>query len=1026
MSNKITVKQGTSAPASGVLATGEFGFDTNAGKLYLGTGAGEPIEISTGGIGPTGPTGPANTLSIGTVAGGTVASATITGTSPTQTLNLVLPIGPTGPTGITGATGPTGARGIQGIQGPTGNNGVDGEDGLSAYEVAVATGFVGTELQWLNSLIGPTGPTGTQGIQGVTGPKGPTGPTGAASTVTGPTGPTGSTGSQGIQGIQGSTGPTGPTGAQGIQGVTGPTGPTGATGDKGGVKYAFSTTTTDADPGNGVFRYNNATIASVTYIYIDNVDAAGVTQTSWYTSLDDSTSTNKGQLIISGATTNLNNIFNITGAVINGTGYYKIPVSFVSGTLPTNAASYTIDFSRTGDIGIQGPTGPTGSQGIQGIQGPTGPTGPTGATGTNFTPTTYTSYSASSSAEGYYRIATIPIGTTIKECMFNIKAYTTTGTTTESTITVNLGYYSGNYTSQQSAIIANTSHSFNSSTNAENGYVLLYTRVSFDATSAYIDVYVYKTTQITIETTPLIYNDWTWHTGTLTKNPTVGSYRNTSVTMYYGLSGNNITANSAGSAGYTNYGVLNGFTLTNTVDKTGKWEYFANLYLPYNSSYLNGISFNNIIRMQELSANNTVAVEDLEDFLIHIKSNLAAHANSTEFNTAIPTIQIEIEGNTTLTGNDIAAVVYSTSTSNKYIRLYIKLKSANTHYSIEPQNRYGESYNGSNASATVPYINTATSSATTDSLPTPAQGSVVYGSVRVSSVGPTGPTGPTGAASTVPGPTGAQGPTGPTGPQGTAGTTGAQGPAGPTGPIGATYSADYVGATAGAAGVHGLVPAAASSQSANFLRGDGTWATVVTDIPDASTTVSGKVNTGTQSFAGVKTFSDTTDATSTTTGAVRLAGGLGVAKSIRATDVWGANWNDYAEFRQGIDDQFLVAGTCVCENGQDQLVKSKRRLQVGAFIVSDTFGFSIGQTDIARIPVAVSGRVLARTYRNRNKFKVGQPVCAAPNGTVDRMTRLETILFPERIIGTVSCIPTYSNWGEKNVEVNERIWIYIK
>lgn len=238
--------------------------------------------------------------------------------------------------------------------------------------------------------------------------------------------------------------------------------------------------------------------------------------------------------------------------------------------------------------------------------------------------------------------------------------------------------------------------------------------------------------------------------------------------------------------------------------------------------------------------------------------------------------------------------------------------------------------------------------------------------------------------------------------------------------------ADYVGATAGASGIHGLVPAAAPTQKDYFLKGDATWASVVTDIPDATTTVSGKVTTGTQSFGGVKTFADTTDATSTTTGAVKILGGLGVSKSIYAVDVWGANWNDYAEFRQGIEDQFLIAGTCVCENGKDQLIKSTKRLQGGAYIISDTFGFSIGKTNIARTPIAVSGRVLARTYRDRNKFKVGQPVCAAPDGTVDRMTRLETILFPERIIGTVSCIPEYEFWGEKNVAVDDRIWIYIK
>jgi hypothetical protein len=61
--------------------------------------------------GSTGPAGPANTLSIGTVSSGATAAATITGASPSQTLNLVLPRGDTGSAGVAGATGATGAAG---------------------------------------------------------------------------------------------------------------------------------------------------------------------------------------------------------------------------------------------------------------------------------------------------------------------------------------------------------------------------------------------------------------------------------------------------------------------------------------------------------------------------------------------------------------------------------------------------------------------------------------------------------------------------------------------------------------------------------------------------------------------------------------------------------------------------------------------------------------------------------------------------------------------------------------------------
>ena len=51
-------------------------------------------------------------------------------------------------------------------------------------------------------------------------------------------------------------------------------------------------------------------------------------------------------------------------------------------------------------------------------------------------------------------------------------------------------------------------------------------------------------------------------------------------------------------------------------------------------------------------------------------------------------------------------------------------------------------------------------------------------------------------------------------------------------------------------------------------------------IPVASSTAAGAVTTGSQTFAGIKTFANTTDSSSTATGAVIISGGLGVAKKL--------------------------------------------------------------------------------------------------------------------------------------------------
>lgn len=82
--------------------------------------------------------------------------------------------GDKGDKGDTGAQGVQGIKGDKGDQGDPGADGIDGvgSDGLSAYEVAVNDGFVGTESEWLLSLKGEPGEQGEPGVAGADGEPG--------------------------------------------------------------------------------------------------------------------------------------------------------------------------------------------------------------------------------------------------------------------------------------------------------------------------------------------------------------------------------------------------------------------------------------------------------------------------------------------------------------------------------------------------------------------------------------------------------------------------------------------------------------------------------------------------------------------------------------------------------------------------------------------------------------------------------------------------------------------------------------
>ena len=86
-----------------------------------------------------------------------------------------------------------------GQNGVDGKDGKDGADGLSAYEIAVQEGFVGSVSEWLESLKGEDGKDGVNGVDGKNGTDGKDG-------INGRDGTNGIDGKDGINGTDGADG----------------------------------------------------------------------------------------------------------------------------------------------------------------------------------------------------------------------------------------------------------------------------------------------------------------------------------------------------------------------------------------------------------------------------------------------------------------------------------------------------------------------------------------------------------------------------------------------------------------------------------------------------------------------------------------------------------------------------------------------------------------------------------------------------------------------------------------------------
>ena len=275
-----------------------------------------------------------------------------------------------------------------GSNGTSGTSGTNGTSGTSSNGTSGTSGSNGTSGTSSNGTSGTSGSNGTSGTSsnGTSGTSGSNGTSG-----------TSSNGTSGTSGTNGTSG----TSSNGTSGTSGSNGTSGTQGDKGGMRYLFDTTTSAGVGSNGSLRFDNATIGSISHAYVNKVDINNVSFATYIAQWSASTNSVKGYLLVK-ENANSNSVFavfSITGAVVNNTGYYDVPVTNVSGSLPSNNDQLVIEFIRSGDAGTSGTNGTSGtsSNGTSGTSGTNGTSG-TSSNGTSGTSGTGTVTSVSGTA----------------------------------------------------------------------------------------------------------------------------------------------------------------------------------------------------------------------------------------------------------------------------------------------------------------------------------------------------------------------------------------------------------------------------------------------------------------------------------------------------------------------------------------------------------------------------------------------------------------------------------------------------
>lgn len=139
------------------------------------------------------------------------------------------------------------------------------------------------------------------------------------------------------------------------KGETGSMGANGADGSDPGILFTFDDGTSDADPGAGNLRANNANFASAAFLYISKTNRLGDDVATFLLSVGDAdNAARKGILVLTSTGDDMQSTFDVQG-VTNASGYVKVAIDNQSGaTAFTDVAAVSFQFTACGDDGSAG------------------------------------------------------------------------------------------------------------------------------------------------------------------------------------------------------------------------------------------------------------------------------------------------------------------------------------------------------------------------------------------------------------------------------------------------------------------------------------------------------------------------------------------------------------------------------------------------------------------------------------------------------------------------------------------------